>query len=122
MEIYVPSKLPLLNCGPDVGIGDTCVSYLPWHHSFGALAERLWAIGNGCCLHVVPQVGKNGCHLIAAIQQVKPSIFMSVPKMHHRIAMGGYLDPSRGALGVQRRRYFGSGCRGILPPAKYTYY
>ena len=76
---------------PEVGKGDSCVSYLPWHHSFGALAERFWALGCGCCLHIVSHIGQHSQTLIKKIQQVKPSIFMSVPKIHHTIALGGYL-------------------------------
>jgi hypothetical protein len=44
---------------PEIGPGDRLAAYLPWHHSFGALAERLWSLSRGACLTVVPGGGRN---------------------------------------------------------------
>ncbi len=67
---------------PEVGPGDRLAAYLPWHHSFGGLAERLWALTRGAQLTVVPGGGRDHDVLLATIRAVRPTVFMSVPKIH----------------------------------------
>lgn len=78
---------------PTIGVGDRLASYLPWHHSFGALAERLWAMTRGACVHVVPAGGHDHEALLATIAEVRPTVFMSVPKLHYIVAQAEVLDP-----------------------------
>lgn len=80
---------------PEVGPDDLAVGYLPWHHSFGALAERLWALLRGCRLHTVPGDGRDRQALFSELRRRRPSVFMSVPKLHDAIAAAGVLDPGR---------------------------
>jgi long-subunit acyl-CoA synthetase (AMP-forming) len=67
---------------PTVGPGDRLAAYLPWHHSFGALAERLWALCRGVSMTLIPAGGRDRVLLVKTIQHVAPTIFMSVPKIH----------------------------------------
>lgn len=71
---------------PDIGPGDHLTSYLPWYHSFGSLAERLWALGRGAAMHLVPRGGHDHEALIRGIRDNKTTVFMSVPKMHALLA------------------------------------
>lgn len=67
---------------PEVGPGDRLAAYLPWHHSFGGLAERLWSLCRGAELTVVPGGGRDRQQLLATIRAVQPTVFLSVPKIH----------------------------------------
>ena len=71
---------------PEVGPGDRLAGYLPWHHSFGGLAERLWALCRGVTMTLVPGGGRDRSLLVNTIRQVNPTIFMSVPKIHALMA------------------------------------
>ena len=78
---------------PEVGPGDRLAAYLPWHHSFGGLAERLWALARGAQLTVVPGGGRDHEALLATIRAVRPTVFMSVPKVHDLAIAGGAFAP-----------------------------
>jgi long-subunit acyl-CoA synthetase (AMP-forming) len=67
---------------PEIGPGDRLAAYLPWHHSFGGLAERLWSLCRGAHLTVVPGGGRDRQRLITTIREVAPTVFFSVPKIH----------------------------------------
>src|SRR5690606_23182768 len=67
---------------PEVGPGDRLAGYLPWHHSFGALAERLWILSRGACFHVIPGHGRDHEAFLEALRRVRPTLFCSVPKLH----------------------------------------
>ncbi len=67
---------------PEVGPGDRLSAYLPWHHSFGGLAERWWSLCRGADLTVVPGGGRDRSQLLATIRRVAPTVFLSVPKIH----------------------------------------
>ena len=81
---------------PEIGPGDRLASYLPWHHSFGGLAERLWSLCRGAHLTVVPGGGRDRQQLLATIRAVAPTIFFSVPKVHALVAAENVFAP--GAL------------------------
>lgn len=70
---------------PEVGSGDRLAAYLPWHHSFGGLAERLWSLARGACLTVVPGGGRDRGALLRTVRAVAPTVFMSVPKVHQLV-------------------------------------
>ncbi len=81
---------------PEVGPGDRLAAYLPWHHSFGALAERLWSLVRGATLTVVPGGGRDRAALIETVRAVAPTVFMSVPKAHRLVIEADAFAP--GAL------------------------
>jgi long-subunit acyl-CoA synthetase (AMP-forming) len=70
---------------PEVGPGDRLAAYLPWHHSFGGLAERLWALVRGARLTLVPGGGRDRGALVRTLRAVAPTVFMSVPKIHRLV-------------------------------------
>ena len=77
---------------PEVGPGDRLASYLPWHHSFGALAERWWALGRGATTTLVPGGGRDRDQLVATVRRVRPTVLMSVPKIHRLLTDSDALD------------------------------
>ncbi|MBA2481629.1 MAG: AMP-binding protein [Planctomycetes bacterium] len=79
---------------PEIGAGDRLASYLPWHHSFGALAERLWALCRGATITVVPGGGRDRQRFVDTVRAVRPTVFMSVPKMH-AVALGEHALDAR---------------------------
>jgi len=99
---------------PEVGAGDRLASYLPWHHSFGGLAERLWALCRGATMHLVPGGGRDRAQFAAALRAIRPTVFMSVPKMHAVVAQEELVAPG------QLRFAFTAGA--ALPQAWKTWY
>ncbi len=85
---------------PEVGPGDRLAAYLPWHHSFGGLAERLWSLCRGADLTVVPGGGRDRQQLLATIRAVQPTVFLSVPKIH--------------ALAIEERLFHRDGMRWVF--------
>lgn len=77
---------------PDLGPGDRMAGYLPWHHSFGGLAECLLSVVRGSCLTVIPGAGRDHAAFLATIAAVRPTVFQSVPKMHRVATLAGVLD------------------------------
>ncbi len=70
---------------PEFGPGDRLASYLPWHHSFGGLAERLWSLCRGAEMTLVPGGGRDHDVLLATVRAVAPTVVMSVPKIHQAL-------------------------------------
>ncbi|MEK6706886.1 MAG: AMP-binding protein [Bdellovibrionota bacterium] len=68
---------------PEPGMRFLC--YLPWHHSFGGLFERFFALSSGGCLAVDDSGGKNVDKLLENYLEIKPNIFFSVPKIYQEI-------------------------------------
>jgi len=77
---------------PTFGPGDRVAGYLPWHHSFGALAERLWVLARGAHFHVIPGQGRDSAAFLATLARVQPTVFCSVPKLH-AVAVAAGLPP-----------------------------
>ena len=99
---------------PEVGPGDRLAAYLPWHHSFGGLAERLWSLCRGACLTVIPGGGRDQARFLACVRQVRPTVFMSVPKLHRTATLDAALDTS------VLRWAFNAGA--VLGPAEEAWY
>ena len=78
---------------PDFGRGDRVAGYLPWHHSFGALAERLWVLTRGAHFFTVPGGGRDRDAFLRTLATVRPTVFCSVPKLH-AIAVAAGLPPA----------------------------
>ena len=68
---------------PDPGMRFLC--YLPWHHSFGGLFERFFALHSGGCLAVDDSWGKDIDILFKNFSEIKPHIYFSVPKVYKEI-------------------------------------
>lgn len=59
--------------------------YLPWHHSFGGLFERFFALHSGGCLAIDDSWGKNVERLLENFEQIRPNVYFSVPKVYQEI-------------------------------------
>ena len=68
---------------PEPGLRFLC--YLPWHHSFGGLFERFFALHSGGCLAVDDSWGKDITRLLRNFEEIKPHIYFSVPKVYKEI-------------------------------------
>ncbi len=68
---------------PKVGMRLLC--YLPWHHSFGGLFERFFALNFAGCLAIDDSFGRNTDLLFENFKQIRPHIYFSVPKIFQEI-------------------------------------
>src|SRR6266852_4812060 len=66
----------------DVSPRDVFLSYLPWHHCFGGLFERLMALWNGALLVIDDSRGRDLDKLLANFREVKPTVYFSVPRVY----------------------------------------
>ena len=79
---------------PESGMRFLC--YLPWHHSFGGLFERLFALHSGGCLAIDDSGGKDAGRLLQNFSEVKPNVYFSVPKVYQDIVTRILADPELG--------------------------
>ncbi|MCK5424374.1 MAG: AMP-binding protein [Emcibacter sp.] len=68
---------------PQAGMRFLC--YLPWHHSFGGLFERFFALYSGGCLAIDDSFGKNIDRLLENFAKIKPHAYFSVPVIYQGI-------------------------------------
>jgi long-subunit acyl-CoA synthetase (AMP-forming) len=66
----------------DVDEHDVFLCYLPWHHSFGGLFERFMTLFNGAELCLDDSRGRDIDRLVENWRAFKPTIFLSVPRVH----------------------------------------
>jgi long-subunit acyl-CoA synthetase (AMP-forming) len=69
----------------DVSERDVFLSYLPWHHVFGGLFERLMALWNGALLVLDDSRGRDLDRLIANFGEIKPTVYFSVPRVYQAL-------------------------------------
>lgn len=68
---------------PEPGMRFLC--YLPWHHSFGGLFERFFALHSGGCLAIDDSFGKDIDRLLENFAEIKPHVYFSVPVIYQAI-------------------------------------
>jgi long-subunit acyl-CoA synthetase (AMP-forming) len=78
---------------PDHGMRFLC--YLPWHHSFGGLFERLFALHSGGCLAIDDSWGKDISRLLENFAAIRPNVYFSVPKVYQEIIGRILANPER---------------------------
>lgn len=61
------------------------LSYLPWHHSFGGLFERFFALHSGGCIAIDDSQGKDIDRLLENFKLIRPHAYFSVPKIYQEI-------------------------------------
>jgi len=79
---------------PESGMRFLC--YLPWHHSFGGLFERLFALHSGGCLAIDDSGGKDAGRLLQNFSEIKPNVYFSVPKVYQEIVTRILAEPELG--------------------------
>jgi long-subunit acyl-CoA synthetase (AMP-forming) len=78
---------------PEHGMRFLC--YLPWHHSFGGLFERFFALHSGGCLAIDDSAGKDVARLLQNFGEVKPDVYFSVPKVYQEIVTKILAEPDQ---------------------------
>lgn len=63
----------------EVNENDRFLSYLPWHHSFGGIFEKISAIYNGAEMYLESGYGIDPLEILENWKLVKPTVFFSVP-------------------------------------------
>jgi long-subunit acyl-CoA synthetase (AMP-forming) len=64
---------------------DRFLSYLPWHHSFGGIFELFSALYNGAAYSLESSYGKEPESIFDNWQQVRPTVFFSVPRVYQSL-------------------------------------
>jgi 2-dehydropantoate 2-reductase len=67
--------------------------YLPWHHSFGGLFERFFALHSGGCIAIDDSLGKDINRLLKNFGEIRPHVFFSVPKVYQEIVSKILVNP-----------------------------
>ena len=87
----------------DVTERDVFLSYLPWHHCFGALFERLMALWNRSLLILDDSRGRDLDRLFVNFFDAKPTIYFGVPRVYNgMIARARQDEKVRAALKALR--------------------
>jgi len=66
----------------DVSGKDVVMNYLPWHHSFGGIFERLLTLYHGCELCLDDSYGRDIDRMLDNWRRFNPTLFFSVPRVH----------------------------------------
>ena len=69
----------------DVSDRDVFLSYLPWHHCFGSLFERLMALWHRAPLAIDDSRGRDLDRLVQNFLEIKPSVYFSVPRIYNAL-------------------------------------
>src|SRR5207245_3143883 len=67
----------------DLSEKDVFLSYLPWHHCFGALFERLMALWHRALLVLDDSRGRDLDRLYTNFFDVRPTIYFGVPRVYN---------------------------------------
>ena len=100
----------------DVTGRDVFLSYLPWHHCFGALFERLMALWHRALLVVDDSRGRDLDRLYANWFEIRPTVYFGVPRVYNGMIARARSDPqARSALAALRFAF--SAAAPIAEPA-----
>ncbi len=77
----------------DVSERDVFLSYLPWHHCFGALFERMMALWNRATLVLDDSRGRDLARLLENFAEIKPTLYFSVPRVYQALVARASVDP-----------------------------
>ncbi len=77
----------------DIPTGGRIMSFLPWHHSFGGIFEKYFALYSGTCMVLDDSLGKNIPLLLENWEKIKPTYFFSIPKVFKELVTQTQIDP-----------------------------
>jgi long-subunit acyl-CoA synthetase (AMP-forming) len=100
----------------DVGERDVFLSYLPWHHCFGALFERLMALWHRALLVIDDSRGRDLDRLFENLFEVRPTVYFGVPRVYNGMVARGQKDP-RARQALRALRFAFSAAAPISEPA-----
>jgi len=69
----------------DVTDRDVFLSYLPWHHCFGSLFERLMALWHRALLTLDDSRGRDLDRMAQNLIEVKPTVYFGVPRVYNAL-------------------------------------
>jgi long-subunit acyl-CoA synthetase (AMP-forming) len=100
----------------DVSEKDVFLAYLPWHHCFGALFERLMALWHRALLVIDDSRGRDLTRLFSNFFEIRPTLYFGVPRVYNgMIARAGEDPQAREAL--RSLRFAFSAAAPISEPA-----
>src|SRR5205823_11215065 len=67
----------------DVSARDIFLSWLPWHHCFGALFERLMALWHRALLVIDDSRGRDLDLLVRTLLELRPTVYFAVPRVYN---------------------------------------
>ena len=100
----------------DVGSDDVFLSYLPWHHCFGALFERLMALWHRALLVIDDSRGRDLDRLFRNLGEVRPTVYFGVPRVYNGMIARAEKDPEARAA-LRRLRFAFSAAAPLGEPA-----
>ena len=100
----------------DVSARDVFLSYLPWHHCFGALFERLMALWHRALLVLDDSRGRDLDRLFENLFEIGPSVYFGVPRVYNGMIARAQRD-TRAREAVRKLRFAFSAAAPISEPA-----
>ena len=100
----------------DVSDRDLFLSYLPWHHCFGALFERLMALWHRALLVIDDSRGRDLDRLYTNFFDQKPTVYFGVPRVYNGMIARAERDPKARAA-LETLRFAFSAAAAISEPA-----
>ncbi len=79
------SQQAAFDCVWDLNENDRFLSYLPWHHSFGGIFEKISAVYNGSEIYLESGYGTDPQEILKNWKLVKPTTFFSVPMVYQSL-------------------------------------
>lgn len=76
----------------DVSERDVFLSYLPWHHCFGSLFERLMALWNRAPLAIDDSRGRDLDRLVQNLLEISPTVYFGVPRIYNALVARAQKD------------------------------
>jgi len=106
----------------DVSQRDVFLSYLPWHHVFGGLFERMMALWNGALLVLDDSRGRDLDKLIANFREIKPTVYFSVPRIYQALIARARADEKTRAAILHPGLRFVFTAAAPLPAPAYRFF
>ena len=105
-----------------VGPSDVLLAYLPWHHCFGSLFERLLALWSGALLVLDDSRGRDLDRLLANLAEVKPTLYLSVPRVYQALVARAQADAKARAAVLHEGLRFVFTAAAPLPEGCYRFF
>ena len=101
---------------------DVFLSYLPWHHCFGALFERMMALWHGALLVLDDSRGRDLDRLLQNFREIQPTLYFSVPRVYQALVARASADPGIRELLCKSRLRFVFTAAAPLPAGCYRFF
>jgi long-subunit acyl-CoA synthetase (AMP-forming) len=100
----------------DVSDKDIFLAYLPWHHCFGALFERLMALWHRALLVIDDSRGRDLNRLYSNFFEIRPTVYFGVPRVYNGMIARAEEDPKAKEV-LKTLRFAFSAAAPISEPA-----